>query len=118
MFIMSGCGHNTDILTWGTKIHVGVDPQNITAAVTYSDGLNVSDVSRENSGWIIEVDSKVGLTQGDDGSIKGVKTIRRFVGPQMNGYLVDLAKTDPELARAYVDAMKAFWEFQLKSASK
>lgn len=112
--LLCGCGHNTEVLTLGTRIHVGVDPQNVTADVSYSDGLNITDISRENSMWIVEVDYNTGVTLGKDGSIKGVKSLKRAIGPQMNGYLVDLAKTDPELAKQYVEAMKAFWQSQSK----
>ena len=112
LLLLAGCGHNTGVMTLGTRVHVGVDPQNVTADLSYNDGLNLSDISRENSMWVIEVDNTTGVTVGKDGSVKGVKSIRRVVGPQMNGYLVDLAKSDPALVQKYAEAMKAFWEAQ------
>lgn len=112
--LMSGCGHNTGVLTLGTRAHVGIDPQNITADVSYSDGLNISDISRENSCWIIEIDNTTGMTVDKNGTIKGVKVIRRAVGPQITGYLVDLSKKDPQLAAEYIKASQYFWQYQLK----
>jgi hypothetical protein len=110
ILLLAGCGHNAGVLTLGTRAHIGIDPQNVTAAITYSDGLNISDISRENSAWVVVVNEETGVAIGKDGTVKGVKSIYRVVGPQMNGYLVDLAKTDPALAKKYAEAMKAFWE--------
>lgn len=47
------------------------------------------------------------------GKRKGVKRLRREVGPQITGYLVDLADKDPEMAKAYVEAMKLYWQYRL-----
>ena len=49
---------------------------------------------------------------GSNGTIKGVKRIRRDVGPQITGYLVDLAEKNPEMAKNYVESMKYFWKFR------
>ena len=47
-----------------------------------------------------------------NGSIKGVKRIRRDVGPQITGYLVDLAEKDPEMAKLYVESLKYYWKYR------
>ena len=118
LLLLTGCGHNTGVLTLGTRAHIGIDPQNITADISYNDGLNISEVARENSTWIVEIDAVNGVTVSKDGSIKGIKRVRRSIGPQMNGYLVDLAKADPELARIYAAAIKAYWESQVPDKKK
>lgn len=41
--------------------------------------------------------------------IKGVKRVLRSVGPQITGYLVDLADKDPEMAKLYVESIKYYW---------
>ena len=45
--LLPGCSHNTGAFTLGTRINLGIDPQNATANASYTDGLNVIDVSRE-----------------------------------------------------------------------
>lgn len=112
--MLSGCSHNTGAFTIGTRVNLGIDPQNATANASYTDGLNVIDVSRENASWDIEVDADNGVSvDGSTGSIKGVKRLRREVGPQITGYLVDLADKNPEMAKAYVEAMKLYWQYRL-----
>lgn len=117
--MLSGCSHNTGAFTIGTRVNLGLDPQNATANASYTDGLNVVDVSRENASWDIEVDADNGVSvDGSTGSIKGVKRLRREVGPQITGYLVDLADKDPEMAKAYVEAMKFYWQYRLCTKSE
>ena len=45
--LLPGCSHNTGAFTLGTRVNLGIDPQNATANASYTDGLNVIDVSRE-----------------------------------------------------------------------
>ena len=111
MIGLSACSHNTSGFTIGTRINAGVDPQNATANISYTDGLNVIDVSRENSTWALEVDGDSGLSYDEQsGSVKGVRKIRRSVGPQITGYLVELAEKHPEAALEYTKSMRAYWE--------
>lgn len=111
LFILEGCSHNTGSFTIGTRINCGLDPQNATANISYTDGLNVVDISRENSSWDLEVDSENGVSIDESGgTIKGIRRIRREVGPQITGYLVDLAEKNPDLAKDYVESMKYFWK--------
>lgn len=115
--ILTGCSHNTGSFTIGTRVNAGIDPQNATANISYTDGLNVVDISRENSSWDIEVNADNGVSvDKQTGAVKGVKRLRRTVGPQITGYLVDLAQRDPEMAREYVKAMRLYWEAQSKQA--
>lgn len=107
----SGCSHQAASLTWGTKATVGIDPQTFTANVSYIDGFSLLDLARENSGWEIEVDSKTGLSfNKETNTLVGVKKVRRFIGPQMTGFLVDLSKENPEFALEYIKAVQAYWE--------
>ncbi len=103
LLLLCGCSHNVGGFTIGTRTQAGIDPQNMTANISHTDGLNVIDVSRENSEWEIEIDDETGVTvDKKTGNIKGIKKIRRKVGPQVTGYLVDLAKQNPELAKQYL----------------
>jgi hypothetical protein len=112
-FVLAGCSHNTGAFTVGTRVNAGLDPQNATANISYTDGLNVVDVSRENASWELEVDGDNGVSvDKQTGTIKGVKRIKREVGPQITGYLVDLSEKDPEMARSYVEAVKYYWQYR------
>lgn len=111
---LSSCSHNTSSFTVGTRLNAGLDPQNATANFSYTDGLNVVDVSRENSSWDLEIDSENGVSI-ENGKVNGVKRIRREVGPQITGYLVDLIDKNPALAADYVKAMKSYWEYRAKA---
>ena len=113
LFLVEGCSHNSGAFTVGTRINFGLDPQNVTANVSYTDGLNMIDVSRENSTWTLEIDADNGVSvDASSGAIKGVKRIRRDVGPQITGYLVDLAESDPEMAKNYVESLKYYWKYR------
>lgn len=113
LFLVAGCSHNTGAFTVGTRMNFGIDPQNATANISYTDGLNVVDVSRENSSWDLEIDANNGVSvDTSSGTIRGVKRIRREVGPQITGYLVDLAESNPDMAKNYVESMKYFWKYR------
>ena len=119
LFLVTGCSHNTSAFTVGTRVNAGLDPQNATANISYTDGLNVVDVSRENSSWDLEIDADNGFSvDTSSGTIKGVKRIRRDVGPQITGYLVDLAEYDPEMAKSYVEAVKYYWKYRAEKKSE
>lgn len=112
--LLPGCSHNTGAFTLGTRINAGLDPQNATANLSYTDGLNVVDVSRENASWDIEIDADNGVSVDDStGTVKGVKRLRRDVGPQITGYLVDLSENSPEAAASYIEVMKLYWQYRV-----
>lgn len=117
LFLLSGCSHNTSSFTVGTRFNAGLDPQNATANFSYTDGLNVVDISRENSSWDMEIDSENGVSI-ENGKVNGVKRIRREVGPQITGYLVDLAETDPDMAKNYVESLKYYWKYRAEQKGK
>lgn len=99
-----GCSHNVGGFTIGTRAQAGIDPQSMTANISHTDGLNVIDVCRENSEWEIEINDDTGVTvDKKTGNIKGIKKIRRKVGPQVTGYLVDLVKASPEFAKWFLE---------------
>lgn len=117
--LLCSCSHNSGAFTVGTRMNFGIDPQNATANVSYTDGLNVVDVSRENSSWDLEIDANNGVSvDSTSGTIKGVKRIRRDVGPQITGYLVDLAETDPDMAKNYVESLKYYWKYRAEQKGK
>lgn len=112
--LLPGCSHNTGAFTLGTRVNLGIDPQNATANASYTDGLNVIDVSRENASWDVEIDADNGVSVDNrTGNIKGVKRLRREVGPQITGYLVDLSENSPEAAASYIEVMKLYWQYRV-----
>lgn len=107
ILLLCGCSHNVGGFTIGTRTQAGIDPQNMTANISHTDGLNVIDVSRENSEWEIEINDETGVTvDKKTGNIKGIKRIHRKVGPQVTGYLVDLVKESPEFAKWYLEYLR------------
>jgi len=105
--LAEGCSHNVGGFTIGTRTQAGIDPQSMSVNISHTDGLNVIDICRENSEWEIEINDETGVTiDKETGNVKGIKRICRKVGPQVTGYLVDLAKENPELARKYLEGMK------------
>ena len=110
----AGCGHNTGTFLMGTMAKIGLDSQNAIPTITYVDGFQATDISRENSGWVVEIDATSGITTDKQGNVKGIRSIKRYIGPQITGNLVDLSKTNPELAASYVKAVENFWAFQSK----
>jgi len=107
-FITCSCSHNPGVITIGKRANWGFDPAQMAANVSFTDGLNIIDIPRENSSIEIEVDEALGI-QWDPAtnSVKGVKKITRKTGVQVTGYLVDLAEVAPDAARAYISQASA-----------
>ena len=115
LLCVCGCSHNTSVMDIGFSASAGFDPRTFTAAAKINDGMILTDVSRENSEWIIEVDAEAGLVYDKNtGSVKGIKRIHRRLGPQITGYLVELADKDPESARIYLKAVESYWSDESK----
>lgn len=115
--MLAGCSHNSSLLMMGTKASIGVDPQTYTLNAQYTDGLSLGDVSRENSEWELAIDTDAGVSYDTKtGTLNGVKHIKRKLGPQISGYLVDLAKQDPESAREYLKATAEYWKAEKAKA--
>lgn len=106
---MTGCSHNPMMMAFGKVAKIG----NIEyGEISYINGVYILDVSRENSSWELEVNDETGIqVDAEAGAIKGIKKIKRTIGKQISGNLVDLAKVDTEAAESWVgngeDAMKA-----------
>lgn len=96
---LSGCSHNAAVFGFGKVFKVG----NMEYELLYVNGIGIIDYSRENSSWEMEIDDDDGLSYDvDTHTIKGIKKVKRTIGTQITGYLVDLAKADAEAAEAYV----------------
>lgn len=105
--LLAGCSHNPAVFTLGKRTNVGFDPGQLSANVSWTDGLNIVDVPRENSSFEIEVDEQTGLSfDPATNTVRGVRRITRRTGVQVTGYLVDLAKESPEAALEYIRSWK------------
>lgn len=98
--VMCGCSHNPAMMTIGHQLKIGTAEY---GEMSYLNGFAIVDCSRENSGWRIEIDDQVGLSfDKTTQTLKGVKSITRFIGGQVTGYLVDLAEVAPDAAAIYM----------------
>ena len=104
ILFLSSCSHNPAVFTIGKRTNVGFDPGQMAANISWTDGLNIMDIPRENSSWEIEVADGMGL-QFDPATntLSGVRKLSLKTGIQITGYLVDLAEKSPEAAKAYIE---------------
>jgi len=98
---IAGCAHNANLVASGKYFEAG----NETAHLRYVNGLVVINGTRENSESIVEAGDDDGLSGAPTVDAKSVRTVRFRTGPQLTGYLVDLAKKNPDAATAYVKQM-------------
>lgn len=106
VLLLTGCSHNPGMFALGEHNQIGFGPPETSAGWTSTKGLLIADMPRENSSFSLEIDSEEGVSiDPATGNIKGVKRITRRTGVQVTGYLVKLAKANPELAKLYIEAM-------------
>ena len=103
----SGCGHNMGIVGLGTGFRVG----GAEYGVSYGEGLFGTFVARDGVFFKAELDSTQGFTYDPaSNTYKGIKSVEYSVAPQINGYAVEFAKENPEVAKSYYDAMVKYYE--------
>lgn len=95
----AGCSHNLNTTVAGKYFRVGGEG----CSITYANGLIVMSGTRENAESLVETNDVDGL--GNPSDVKAVRSIRYKVGPQISGYMTDLAKISPEAAIEYVKVM-------------
>lgn len=102
--MLAGCSHNALVYHNGIYTNIGFSPKTYDIGVQYFDGEFISVGSRENSS--VEITYKKDKNTLDFENAKsekaGVEKIKYTIGPQITGYLVDLAKENPELATKYI----------------
>jgi len=99
VLLLAGCSHNSSLTGVGKVIKIGGEG----CSIMYVNGLFTFAGTRENAETTIETNDNDGL--GNPADVKTVRTIRYKVGPQVTGYLKDLAKVSPEAAQKYVETM-------------
>lgn len=107
--MITGCSHNPGTYLFGEQTRIGFGEYGSFNTV---QGMLLTDIPRENTTLEIEVDKEQGISYDPaTGTLKGIVRIKRTVGEQITGYLVDLAKVAPEAAVEYLR------KFELKPVS-
>ena len=114
-FFLRGCrsfmfSHNANLVGVGKIFKVGAGDYGIT----YVNGLALIQTVRENNETIIETNDGDSFANPAS-AVKGIRSIRFRTGPQVTGYLVDLAEKNDEAAKKYVENMpglvgKSTWD--------
>ena len=103
IFLVS-CSHNPALFTMGKRFQAGTTPGSADLGLSYTNGLSIIDIPRENSSWEMEIADDEGLSfDSTTNTLRGVRKITRKTGIQITGYLVDLAEKSPEAAKAYIE---------------
>ena len=109
LILCASCGHNVGMVGVGTGFRVGGGEY----GVSYGDGLFGTFVARDGVFFKAELDSTEGFAfDPSSNTYKGIKSVEYSVAPQVNGYAVDFARENPEVAKAYYEAMIKYYETQ------
>ena len=105
--LFGGCGHNFGMVGAGTGF--GINQH----GMSYGDGIFGTFVTRDGVKFRAELDATTGLTYDPDtNTYKGIKSIEYSLPPQINGYAVEFAKDNPEVAEAYYKALIEYYAVQ------
>ena len=101
--------HNANLVGVGKVFKIGAGDYGIT----YVNGLIAIEGVRENTEMVVETNDGDSFANPAS-AVKGLRTIRFRTGPQVTGYLVDLAAKSADAATAYVGQMPSLnaaqWE--------
>ena len=101
--------HNANLVGVGKVFRIGAGDYGIL----YVNGMLTAQAIRENSEMVVETNDGDSMAS-PSALVKGIRSVRFRTGPQVTGYLVDLAKKDAEAAKLYVEKMpevnKAQWD--------
>ena len=105
--LLWSCGHQVGIVGLGTGFRVGGGEY----GVSYGEGLFGTFVTRDGVNFKAELDSTQGFTYDpSSNTYKGIRSVEYSVAPQVNGYAVEFAKENPEVARIYYDALVKYYK--------
>ena len=104
--LMAGCGHNVSTIGIGTGFRAGGGEYGIN----YGEGLFGTFVTKDGIKFKAEIDSTTGFSYDPStNSYKGIRSIEYSLPPQITGYAVDFAKENPEVAKAYYEALMRYY---------
>lgn len=103
---LTSCSHNVGTIGFGTGFRAGSSEYGIN----YTEGLFGTFVTKDGIKFKAELDSTTGFSYDPiTNSYKGIRSIEYSLPPQITGYAVDFAKDNPEVAKAYYDALMKYY---------
>ena len=106
ILLMTGCSHNVGTLGIGTAFRTGGGEYGIN----YTEGLFGTFVTKDGIKFRAELDSTTGISYDPStNSYKGIRAVEYSLPPQITGYAVDFAKENPEVAKAYYEALMKYY---------
>ena len=106
IMLMTGCSHNVGTLGIGTGFRTGGGEYGIN----YTEGLFGTFVTKDGIKFRAELDSTNGFSYDPStNSYKGIRAVEYSLPPQITGYAVDFAKENPEVAKAYYEALMKYY---------
>ena len=106
MMFMTSCGHNVSTISFGTGFRAGSSEYGIN----YGEGLFGTFVTKDGIKFKAELDSTTGFSYDPTtNSYKGIRSVEYSLPPQITGYAVDFAKENPEVAKAYYEALMRYY---------
>lgn len=106
LVLLTGCSHNPALFALGDHDQISFGPPDTAASWTSTSGVLIADMPRENSNFTVKFDKDKGVKYDEaTGTVTGIIEISRRTGPQVTGYLVKLAKENPELAKIYLQSI-------------
>lgn len=102
----TSCSHNVGTIGFGTGFRAGSSEYGIN----YGEGLFGTFVTKDGIRFKAELDSTTGLSYDPStNSYKGIRSVEYSLPPQITGYAVDFAKDNPEVAKAYYEALMKYY---------
>lgn len=106
IMLITGCSHNVGTLGIGTGFRTGSSEYGIN----YTEGLFGTFVTKDGIRFKAELDSTTGISYDPTtNSYKGIRSVEYSLPPQITGYAVDFAKENPEVAKAYYEALMKYY---------
>lgn len=106
ILLMTSCSHNVSTIGFGTGFRAGSSEYGIN----YGEGLFGTFVTKDGIRFKAELDSTTGFSYDPStNSYKGIRSVEYSLPPQITGYAVDFAKDNPEVAKAYYEALMKYY---------
>ena len=114
VMLMAGCSHNVGMVGIGTGFRAGGGEYGIN----YGEGLFGTFVTKDGIKFKAELDSTTGFSYDPTtNSYKGIRSVEYSLPPQITGYAVDFARENPEVAKAYYEALSKYYDVRKEDVS-
>ena len=111
---LTSCSHNVSTIGFGTGFRAGSSEYGIN----YGEGLFGTFVTKDGIRFKAELDSTTGFSYDPStNSYKGIRSVEYSLPPQITGYAVDFAKENPEVAKAYYEALVKYYDVKKDDVS-